>query len=310
MRKADFLPLIEKLDNRLAGWKGLLLSRGGRLVLLNSVLSGIPAFFCSVFLLPAWAAKAVDKIRRGFFWKGEKSTNGLHCLVKWEQVCRPKRFGGIGIRNIRSTNAALLMKGLWNFYNSKSLPWVRLLRQKHYKRSPPSLASELPSRCCPLWKGILSTKGAFLSSAHFLLGDGSSLSFWHTGWNGEPPLCSRFPTLFASATHQQLSIKCWLLRFASRRNLGFRHPLSAEGTRELDQLDSLVQSLSLLTQSNTVAWRWRSNEGFSVRDAYNFLSFDGVDDRKITNLWSIRIPLRIKIFCGSRLGTGSSPSTC
>nr|CAD1820644.1 unnamed protein product [Ananas comosus var. bracteatus] len=63
--KADYLPLIEKLDNRLAGWKGLLLSRGGRLVLLNSVLSSIPTFFCSAYLLPTWVIKSIDKIRRG-----------------------------------------------------------------------------------------------------------------------------------------------------------------------------------------------------------------------------------------------------
>nr|CAD1820597.1 unnamed protein product [Ananas comosus var. bracteatus] len=63
LRKADYVPLIEKLDNRLAGWKGLLLSRGGRLVLLNSTLSSVPTFFCSAFALPAWVLKVADKIR-------------------------------------------------------------------------------------------------------------------------------------------------------------------------------------------------------------------------------------------------------
>nr|CAD1835783.1 unnamed protein product [Ananas comosus var. bracteatus] len=29
LRRADYMPLIEKIDNRLAGWKGLMLSRGG-----------------------------------------------------------------------------------------------------------------------------------------------------------------------------------------------------------------------------------------------------------------------------------------
>ncbi len=67
LSKSDYLPLIEKLDKRLAGWKGLLLSRAGRLVLLNAVLSSVPAFFCSAFLVPTWVSKAIDKIRRGFF---------------------------------------------------------------------------------------------------------------------------------------------------------------------------------------------------------------------------------------------------
>lgn len=115
--KADYLPLIEKLDNRLAGWKGLLLSRGGRLVLLNSVLSSISTFFCSAYLLPTWVIKSIDKIRRGFFWRGKKLDNGFHCLAKWEHVCRPKRSGGIGVRNLRATNHALMMKTLWSFYN-------------------------------------------------------------------------------------------------------------------------------------------------------------------------------------------------
>lgn len=58
--KSDYLLLLERIDNRLAGWKGLVLSRGGRLVLLNSVLSTIPIYFCSTFLLPIWVTKAID----------------------------------------------------------------------------------------------------------------------------------------------------------------------------------------------------------------------------------------------------------
>nr|CAD1823673.1 unnamed protein product [Ananas comosus var. bracteatus] len=62
LHKADYLPLIEKLDNRLAGWKGLTLSRAGRLALLNSVLSSIPTFFCTAFRLPSWVINSIDKI--------------------------------------------------------------------------------------------------------------------------------------------------------------------------------------------------------------------------------------------------------
>ncbi len=119
--KNDFLPLIEKVDKRLAGWKGSLLSRGGRLVLTNSVLSSLYSFFCSAFVLPSWVIKAIDKIRRGFFWRGKWLLNGFHCLVKWERVCRPIRNGGLGIQNIRASNQALIMKGLWSFHTQRRL---------------------------------------------------------------------------------------------------------------------------------------------------------------------------------------------
>nr|CAD1816995.1 unnamed protein product [Ananas comosus var. bracteatus] len=65
--RSDYLPLIERVDNYLAGWKGLSLSREGRLVLLNSVLSTIPSYLCSLFRLLAWVLNSIDKIRRHFF---------------------------------------------------------------------------------------------------------------------------------------------------------------------------------------------------------------------------------------------------
>ncbi len=52
LSRQDFLPIIERVDRRLAGWKGSMLSRGGRLVLINSVLSSLYSFFCSAFVLP------------------------------------------------------------------------------------------------------------------------------------------------------------------------------------------------------------------------------------------------------------------
>lgn len=38
--------------------------------------------------LPTWAIKAIDKIRRGFLWRGRKEAKGGHCLIAWPKVCR------------------------------------------------------------------------------------------------------------------------------------------------------------------------------------------------------------------------------
>lgn len=47
--KVIWNPIIEKMGNRLSGWKGQYLSRGGKLVLLRSVLSSLPTYFLSLF---------------------------------------------------------------------------------------------------------------------------------------------------------------------------------------------------------------------------------------------------------------------
>ncbi len=253
LSKTDYLTLIEKLDKRLAGWKGLLLSRAGRLVLLNAVLSSVSAFFCSAFLVPTWVSKAIDRIRRGFFWKGNVLDNGFHCLINWEHMCRPKSVGRIGIRKFKAMNSALLMKSFWNFYNSKSLPWVRLLRHKHYKQRSPCAGGAPPTKCSPLWKGVLSTMGPFHTSVSFSLGDGSTVPFWQARWTGEEMLRNRFPALFASTPHKHVSVRTWLRRFASRRNLGFGTELSSEGQCELPQLSNMVCNVSLATNSDVIS---------------------------------------------------------
>jgi hypothetical protein len=47
--KIHIQPLNEKIGNRLAGWKGNLLNRAGRLTLVSSVLSSMPTYHLSVF---------------------------------------------------------------------------------------------------------------------------------------------------------------------------------------------------------------------------------------------------------------------
>ena len=45
-------PILEKIERKLAGWKKLYMSKGGRLMLLKSTLSSLPTYFLSLFTIP------------------------------------------------------------------------------------------------------------------------------------------------------------------------------------------------------------------------------------------------------------------
>lgn len=43
--------------------------------------------------------------------------------VKWEKCCTPKDFGGLGIRNLKATNKAMLAKWSWRYTQEKQGLW-------------------------------------------------------------------------------------------------------------------------------------------------------------------------------------------
>ena len=103
---------------RLGGWRTGLLSCGGRLVLLKTVLATIPMYYMLVFRMPAGVKRCLEKIMWSFFWRGPQleETRGA-ALVAWKTVCRSASLSGLGIRNLLHTNMTLLTK------------WVCLLMQ-------------------------------------------------------------------------------------------------------------------------------------------------------------------------------------
>ena len=93
----------------MGGWRGKLLSPGGRLVLVKAVLSAIPTYIMSAFQMPAGVWRRIENAMRSFFWRGADPGSG-GALVAWSSVCRPFADGGLGIHHLQHANSALLCK--------------------------------------------------------------------------------------------------------------------------------------------------------------------------------------------------------
>ncbi|WMV41831.1 hypothetical protein MTR67_035216 [Solanum verrucosum] len=122
--------VVEKCENKLARWKTQYLSRGGRLTLINSVLDALPTYMMSLFPIPAGVIKRLDRIKRNFLWHGDKEKKGYH-LLKWNSVICAKKWGGLGIKNLKIQSKALMMKWLWKFTKENHLLWGRVIKTKY-----------------------------------------------------------------------------------------------------------------------------------------------------------------------------------
>jgi hypothetical protein len=77
-----------------------MLNRAGWLELVRSTLAALSIFSIMSLDVQIENLLGIEKILRGFPWKGWKDAHGGHCLVVWDKVCMPKEFGALGIPNL------------------------------------------------------------------------------------------------------------------------------------------------------------------------------------------------------------------
>ena len=107
--KVVFVEIKDKVCKKLAGWKGKLLSLGGKEILIKAVAQAVPTYTMSCFQLPKTPCEDLEKLMRSFWW-GQKHQETKMAWVGWKTMCKPKSQGGMGFRNLQAFNLALLAK--------------------------------------------------------------------------------------------------------------------------------------------------------------------------------------------------------
>lgn len=111
-RVKTWLPLVEMFKSKLSSWRNKLLSLGGRIVLLKSVISSLLIYYFSFYLAPISILKKLKSLQINFLWGGDLE-NRKTAWIKWDKICLPISKGGLGIKNLELLNIALL--GKWRF---------------------------------------------------------------------------------------------------------------------------------------------------------------------------------------------------
>ena len=94
------------------------------------ISSSLPIYYLSFFRAPQLVINKLIKIQRSFLWGGGHDTKKI-AWISWETVCLPKDKGGLGIKDIRTFNLALLGKWMWNLMHQQGALWVAVLEAKY-----------------------------------------------------------------------------------------------------------------------------------------------------------------------------------
>ncbi|KAL0417383.1 UNVERIFIED_CONTAM: putative mitochondrial protein [Sesamum latifolium] len=91
-----FDDLVQKIKNRISGWEKALLSHGGRLQLIKSVLSVMPTYLLQTLKPPKFITERIERIFNKFFW-GSFGNQKRMIWSSWESVCYPTEEGGLDV---------------------------------------------------------------------------------------------------------------------------------------------------------------------------------------------------------------------
>src|SRR3954466_12504482 len=78
--------------------------------------------------------KEIRGLLSNFLWNGNANKRSIH-WVKWENVCKPKEKGGLGIRDVGDMNRFVLLKWKWRILKEDRAIWgiFQLLRYQNLK---------------------------------------------------------------------------------------------------------------------------------------------------------------------------------
>ncbi|XP_076896767.1 putative mitochondrial protein AtMg00310 [Bidens hawaiensis] len=203
--------VINVVEKRLASWKSKLLSIGGRVTLMRSVLENLPIYYFSLFKAPSAVIEKVEGIMRRFLWVGSSEEKKIN-WVAWERVVRPRKIGGLGLSRLKHTNETLLLKWSWQFKKDGNCLWKRFIVVCHGgTRSWSFLPLRSAANGC--WREIVKIREGSIGNGKklnsFLRGvavDGVNIRIWCDPWLLEFLLRYMYPNIFRLESQKWCSV--------------------------------------------------------------------------------------------------------
>ncbi|CAL4903287.1 unnamed protein product [Urochloa decumbens] len=278
--------LAVKVERCIPSWRVHLPNRGGRLTLVNTVLTAQLTYAAAALLLPKPTIEKVDKPRRGMLWKGATTCSGGDCQVAWVAVWRLKDEGGLGVTDIEVQNTCLLLKTVDKLQQGHDNPWANWVR---FWYTPERTAT--PTPC---WKMIQGLLPLYRGVTTVVLSSGVTTSFWYDNWTSVGPLHRALPALFSHCLAPDATVAAAFS--TGRLVLPLQDRLSPAAQDELAGLTTRLHGLRLGNHADGRQLAW--GDCLDVRSGalYTMLMRSGraIPDSEIN--WTNFAPIKVRVF--------------
>ena len=108
----------------------------------------------------------INTIIKRFWWAGVQEDYDTSPIAyrSWEDICKPKEEGGLGIRDLKTVNKSLIIQSVWNVATQKNHFLSAILKAKYHPQSSFWTAPDNKSKSI-YWSSVLQVRHHLSSNA-------------------------------------------------------------------------------------------------------------------------------------------------
>ncbi|KAK6139968.1 hypothetical protein DH2020_026281 [Rehmannia glutinosa] len=196
-----------------------------------------------------------------FLWGSTSEKHTIH-WKSWDKLCASKARGGLGFRDLKAFNLALLSKQVWRILTAPSSLLARILKAKYFP-SCNIFDASLGNRPSWSWRSIFESIQYLKPGCTKIIKSGSSTLIWNDPWlpiYSDNRIRSTPPPHTPYRRVSDLIIQnmgCWNSELV-------RSLFSHEEARAI-----LAMPLTLCDSADLWGWKFTKSGKFTVRSAYH-----------------------------------------
>ena len=142
-------------------------------MLIKAVAQSIPTYMMGVFQLPVKLCDELNTMCARFWWGQIGNEKKIHWKI-WNILSQPKKEGGIGFRELRSFNLAILAKQGWRLIQEQGSLLYGYFKVRYFPRGSFLEAIDVPNSSY-VWKSLMAAQPILKNGCCWTVGDGSSI---------------------------------------------------------------------------------------------------------------------------------------
>lgn len=255
-----FMDLKARLSKRLQDYSEKHMSTAAKEILIKSVAQALPTYIMSVFKLSMGLFDGLTSIIRGFWWGADNGKRKTSWLA-WSDLIQKKCRGGMGFKDLRLFNQAMLARQAWRLIEHPDSLCARILKAKYFPRGN-LVDTAFCSNPSQTWQAIMHGLELLKKGIIWRIGCGTQVRIWRDPW-------IPWELSLRVTTRQGRCRLKWVSQLLDQdgRDWDFHKLADIFNMADVEAISNI--KLPQRHVEDFLAWHMERTGKFSVRSAYN-----------------------------------------